>query len=382
MSGATTGGSGKLDRLVGAGVVLVLVVTAIYIGGATPVDDDASARNSHERGRRGVLRLFQELGFSARVFDGAPGALPGERSLLWMPQVPAFAGSGSLDQGETVDEEQADDEGPEGAVASELDPGTPPGAVSVLGHLHRPKRYGDYLQAGGSLVIADGKDARRFLGEGLALTPVPALTPPATASSRGQTLRASLPSGEVLSLASEGWASRSAAPSGPGGAGWQPWLTAEDGTPLILRLPVPSSDAALSNGSVFLLGSAAWLANDSIGREEHGLLAVRLAEAAVGAAPATILFDEYALGGWRPRSKGSLAFAPASRALTLALLAALAIFVWRLAWPREFPRDPKPLDTISPLARARAQAALLERAGRLDLLAPHAQATDVLSGPR
>jgi len=45
------------------------------------------------------------------------------------------------------------------------------------------------------------------------------------------------------------------------------------------------------------------------------------------------------------------------------------LVVWGRAWVREFPRDPEPLGQLSPLARARAQAGLLVRAGRVALLA-------------
>ncbi|MDP6956332.1 MAG: hypothetical protein QF599_10170 [Planctomycetota bacterium] len=356
--------SGSLDRLVGAGLVLALVGVAIFVAGAKPVKDNASARNSHERGRRGALRLFQELGFDARIFDAAPGALPAGRSLLWLPRSPSFAGTGRPPESDGEQYSELD---------GEADDANPRGR-SVLGHLHQAERYRDFMAGGGSLVISQGNDTARFLSQALGLMPPPALVAPPS----GSTLRVSLPSGEVLSvedgllegdlvedeLVEEGLGESGSTESPPrSSTPWQKWLTAEDGTPLILR---HGESAA---GSVFLLWDGAWLANDAIGRADHGLLAVRLAEAAVGAPAATILFDEYALGGWRPQGKAALALAPAARAATLTLLLLALIFIWRLAWPREFPRDQPQRDTLFPLARARSQAALLERAGRGDLLA-------------
>ena len=114
-----------------------------------------------------------------------------------------------------------------------------------------------------------------------------------------------------------------------------------------------------------MLGSFDFLDNEVIGERDHALHLTRLVEELdLGG---RLLFDEYALGLWDPDSAGGLALSKGVRGVSLHLLLLLLLVVWRAAWTREFPRDPQPLERVSPLARAEARAALLERAGRPDL---------------
>ncbi len=133
-----------------------------------------------------------------------------------------------------------------------------------------------------------------------------------------------------------------------------------NGRRLALRVP-------LGAGSVVLLAWDGFLDNERIDDGDGALFLVRLVERLAPREP--ILFDEYPLGRWVPESKLAIAFGPRLGVLSVQLLLLVCCFAWRAAWVREFPRDPRPLETASPLARAQASASLHLRARRADRLA-------------
>jgi len=122
----------------------------------------------------------------------------------------------------------------------------------------------------------------------------------------------------------------------------------------------------VGRGRVVFLGDDSFLDNAHLGERDDAILAVRLAEQLAPAGH--VLFDEYALGLWTPRTPIGILTSPSFFLATLHLLLLLALLVLRSAWVREFPRDPAPLASSSPLLRARTLAALLARAGRSGLL--------------
>ena len=133
-----------------------------------------------------------------------------------------------------------------------------------------------------------------------------------------------------------------------------------------LGLPL-AIDTRLGDGHLVLLGNDDFLSNAAIDAADHALLLVRIVEELAQGGP--VLFDEYALGRWRPTGATEMALKPRFAAITWHVALLLLLFVWRHAWVREVPRDPEPLAAISPLARARSTASLLERAGRIDVVA-------------
>jgi hypothetical protein len=139
----------------------------------------------------------------------------------------------------------------------------------------------------------------------------------------------------------------------------------------------------VGSGQLVLLGDDSFLANEKLRERDHALFAVRLAEEF--ARGGRILFDEYALGLWQPRTAITLLGSEHLLLATLQIVALLLLALWRSAWAREFPRDPRPLESASPLLRARALASLLARAGRTDVLERFARDESLRSrsrGPR
>jgi len=122
-------------------------------------------------------------------------------------------------------------------------------------------------------------------------------------------------------------------------------------------------------GRVALLGvRPAAFENGALQAHRDALLVfVRALEAL---APAErVLFDEYALGGWKPEPVSRLAFSPRLALLSLHLVLLVLVLGWRSAWTGPFARDPEAWLVASPLARARGFGRLLARANRWELLA-------------
>ena len=292
-----------------------------------PITDAGSAEGRGPAGRRALFLLLDELGFEARIWRQRPGALPAGAHVLWLSDLPQLEG------------EQA---------------GTESDALSnaYASGLRSPRRYRDFVLRGGHLFVSvDDERLERLRGE-FGFEELDALGfDPGASDPRLGNLRwidatpfdVQLSSGAAL------------LPS-PGAE----VLLAGDAGAIAARVPV-------GDGGLVLFSSDDFLENDSLGLFDHGEVAVTMA--ARFAAGGSILFDEYALGRWQPASKLDLAFGPTARWFSLHLILLTLLYTWRVAWVREFPRDPEPHGQVSPLSRARAQALLMVRAKRFDVLA-------------
>jgi hypothetical protein len=295
-------------------LLLAAVMTVLAYRSEPPNELPGSVGSTEQDGRRALQLLLEELGFETVAWRQPPGSLPPGERLLWLAALPD-----AVEQRDTPRD---------------------------LTH------YRGFVQAGGRLAVAvDGAQLARLEQElgftelaGLALT---------EDTSGPRRVDARWLTGETLALQQR--AHFEALP-----AGARALLAGGGGQPYAIEVPCGS-------GALVLLADDAWLENGRLGALDHGLLAVRLAEH--GARERAVLFDEYALGRWRPSSALSLALGPPARPFTLHLLLLALVCVWRVAWVREFPRDPEALEQVAPLSRARAQAALFVRARRHDLLA-------------
>jgi len=299
-------------------VVLVLVLPSGDQGEGL----EGSARSFDDGGRLALASLLRELEFPVEVWEEAPGMLQGASGLLWMASVPrSFAGGLETD---------------------------------LVGELHDPGYYRSFCEAGGTLLLP-ATDSELFLVEGLGLDAFVGLEESLGEgeSKRVVTLFGGPPNrlGRLSSSAFDPLHVRDEL---------DPLLFDETGAALAVELGV-------GRGRVVVLATDHFLGNERLAYGDNAVLACRLArEYSRGG---VVRFDEYALGAWKPVSTTQLALGPQLFWLTFTILMWLALYSWRHAWVRGFPREPERLETISPLTRARAVAGLHERARRLDLLA-------------
>lgn len=314
-------------------LVLVLVVAMQYLDGPAQ-GVPGSAASPAPDGRKALALLLADVGFDAQPWRESPAALPRRPALLWLARPPR-----ALDKGEQP-------------TPARLR--TPP-AIGA----HSLDHYRRFVESGGALLLPHTDDARTFLVNAFGDDVADAFA--TTEGLPGQVQQVRVATGEVLEIEAGDSAGflESALP-----AEARVVATAEraDGTetPIVVAL-------AFGSGSIACAWTDGFLANETIGARDHAVLAVRLAEAL--APGERVLFDEYALGLWSPSGVSSVALGPTLFLATAHALLLLLAIAWFHAAPRAFPRDPEPLDLASPLLRVRARAALLERAGRHDLLA-------------
>ena len=350
-------------------LALALALVGLFMdGGDTQLP--GSVRDRHAQGRRAALALATELGLDARASNlpvrAAPGREGGPAGALWLAELPSSF---------------------EPAAESRE---APPIPVEELG----PASYRRFLAAGGTLVVPARAGAREFVTDWLgaqALGPAlerweeqaeqvraeesaPQVDAPGQATSpaveeldphvlvelplqvrarrrgaitlRGEVYQLSLEEAPLLEEAALG-AARSLAGNSQGG--------------VLIALE------SVGPGRVALLASDAFLSNEQLPREEHAAFFVSLARELARGGP--LRFDEFALGDWRPEGPWQWSLGARMRGLTLHLALALALLVWRAAWPREFVRDPEAWQSLSALERARSDAGLALRARRPELLA-------------
>lgn len=291
-----------------------------------------SASSKAADGRRAAFALLAELGYEVEEWRQPPGDLPRGGGLLFVPSIPITLGM------------EPDDEAQEAV-----------GARPLLGPSHDPLGYVQFIEAGGTLVLPVSDLTQTFITEHLGFDGLAGLCAPTEAEP--ERLRIQLPDGSTVRA---DWPLASAFPGFLYGGPCTPLLQDELGLPLALEV-------RLGAGHLVLLGSDDFLSNAALDTADHALLLVRIVEEFAQGGP--VLFDEYALGRWRPTGATEMALKPRFAAITWHLALLLLLFVWRHAWVREFPRDPESLAAVSPLARARSTASLLERAGRIDLAA-------------
>jgi hypothetical protein len=349
--------AGRVNRAIGLAVLALAVVLALapLVFERPAVPEHGSADSPEDGGRRGLFLLFEELGFHPQRWNQPPGRLPHGRHALWLAGVPdpwieQGTGERARHFGARRDDAASSDRLPKPDA-------TPPAlAVRAL------SQYRSFLDQGGTIVMAYSDRAQRFLRDELHVDACAELALDANApagervvhTSAGEDLAVDWPAGATFGDAIAGavvlWSRERAGPDQP-----------EEPDVLALELPV-------GDGRLVLLGTDSFLDNAHLRERDHALLAVRLEEAE-RAAGGALLFDESALGARANTSATELALSPRFFLATAHLVLLALLFVWTRAWVGAFPRDPQPLARVSPISRARARAALYERARRFDLLA-------------
>lgn len=314
-------------QLVLLGLLLVVVVLGAVLGSfGGRTTRRGSALSSEPGGRRAALLLLDELGFDAAPWTREPGHLEGGGLLLLYDVPPEPVGYPDPDVAEGDSERAAR-------------------------RLRDRRHYLRFVEDGGTLLVHADDDLVAFLAEELELHELAQLTEDASAL---RVSTAFLGSGEELRLS---WRPLRALPETPE---LEVLLADDEGRALGVALRV-------DRGHVVLLSSEEDpFDNDSLDDGDHAFLLTRLAERFAGGRP--VRFDDYALGLWTPTSALQLALAPRALLLTLHVLAFLGLLCWYGAWVRAFPRDPRPLEGVAPLERARGFAGLLARHRRFDLL--------------
>jgi hypothetical protein len=314
-------------------VVLGGVLWISTLGSSGP-EVARSAAGSGPAGRLAALALLEELGYDARAFQRPPGYLPADAGLCWLPRVPF---------------EHATEEAAGSAARSDVDLGT------ELGPEHSPEAYRRFVAGGGTLVVAAGPGVGELLADHFGIEAVRDLVAPSVPEMR----EIRIPWSEAEELGLE-WPAADPLSELLRTNGFDPLFADANGRVLGFAMPVEA-------GRVVLLAWDGFLDNARLQEDDAAVLFMRLIERLAPAGP--ILFDEYALGRWKPRSSLEVAFGPRLGVLSVQLLLLLGFFAWRHTWVREFPRDPPEQAALSPLARATAIASLRLRAGRPEDLA-------------
>ncbi|MBK7875896.1 MAG: hypothetical protein IPJ77_09105 [Planctomycetes bacterium] len=325
--------------------VLALVVLALVVQQFLPEGESKppphSVSSTAPDGRRALRETLVKVGFAPEEWRRSPGALPRGNHVVWMADAPF------------------ESEHTRGAPPPERDEKQPE-LHSGRFDLRAAAHYLGFLDDGGTLVVPWTERTRAFLVDELGLEEFDE----APISEAGGARSARVVRVADGTLVTVHWPAELALPHELLDAGLDAyWLSpradgTEDAFAALLRV---------GSGAVVLVADESVWDNEVLGAEGNAELAVRLLEDRLGGG--RLLFDEYALGRWEPETALSLAFSESLAPATLHLLALLAAFVWASAWARAFARDPEPIEQLSPLSRARAQANVFARAGRYVLLA-------------
>jgi hypothetical protein len=310
------------------GVLLALTLMApLFLGGEPPSSKlVGSVRSRRAAGRAAAFFLLQELGRDARIFERPPALLPRGSAVLWLARPPFHADEA---EGRYLEED--------------------------LGPQHAPERYLEFVEAGGTLVLPATEGCVELLVERLGLGALAGLV---AVDASGEPKVEELLLGEEFSFEVE-WGDVDPFAWIDSQGASRPLVQAQDGRTLVLRL-------RQGEGSLLLLSDDRFLDNGRIDHVQNADFFLGLVDDLAPGAP--ILFDEYALGSWRPVGQVGLAFGERFLALSAQLCLLMLFFLWRLAWVREFPHEPVEREHVSPLASAEALVSLYGRAGRSDLL--------------
>jgi len=321
--------------IAGAILVLMLVFAMFLQPGEREGTRIAGSIGSTEAGgRRALALLLGRVGIRAEGWRQVPAALPPGGNVLWM----ADGRRGDLDGEEKKKK----------------------GALPQVG-MHAPEHYAEFVERGGTLIV-EGADGVTFLREKLEFDSAEGL---AIAELEGDGPRSvRLRSGETLDIAAD----LAFEPLDPSSEWRELAVVVDDEGVVDLALAV---EVRIGAGRVIAVADSGPFENESVGLEDHALLAVRLAEEV--SPGGRVLLDEYSLGLWQPSGPLDVATRPAMALFTIHALLVVLVWTWMRAAPRAFPRDPEPLESFSPVLRARAQARLFERADRIELLAPAAR---------
>lgn len=385
----------RIDKALGLGVLVLAVLLALapLFLASPPESVRGSASSSAEKGRLALFLLAQELGFAPEAWKEPPGRLPRGGHLLWLAGAPKSWTARQLKTAAPLGAEKSDSvpELPEPAQPdeprAEPEPGEPappppepssdPDKIAAEEESPTPEEpardttpaalglqvlsnYRGFVDEGGTLVMRFDARARSFLCDGLGLEVVRDLELDKDAPAGPRRLHTE--SGEELDVE---WPKasvfRELPPNGSVRALWTAARSSGE------REEVLAVVAPIGSGRLVLLCDDRFVDNANLRQKDHALLAVRLAEHLPSGG--RLLFDEFALGLWQPKTAGGLATSPRLFLITAHLMLLLCLFVWTKVWVSTFPRDPPELARLSPLSRARARAALCQRAGRYDLLA-------------
>ncbi len=334
----------RLGAALGAALVLLLLVLLAVLPGQGEARAH-SVLSAEDDGLRAAYLTLENLGFPVAPWSAAPGELAGPGTVLVLPALPAAPPP--LPAALAQADERAQSERPRRG--------------RELAHYRR------FVEEGGTLLVpAADADALTFLRDGLGLAALAGLEA-VEFEPRGLTvqvgLRGPFQGAGLLTFAGGGAVALADAPLArfSGARADEILARSERDEVLCLR-------RAAGAGSVVLLGLALEpLENGALAEQpEPALVLVRTLEEL--APIERVLFDEYALGGWRPASFTRLAFSPDLAWLSLHALLFGLLLAWRAAWSGPFPRDPERVLAASPLARARGFGRLLARAGRFELL--------------
>lgn len=303
-----------------AGVVLLM------FGGAGDQKEGTSVDSYTSGGRRAVFLLLEELGFAPRAWHRAPLALAGDDQVLWISQPP-----GSELRSERDDQATLED--------------------PTLADPRHPWNYGLFVREGGTLVVPTSDSMLEWLRD-VADLDVP---PWHGLSDEDEVQQLVLDTGETIDVELD---LRAGDEQGDP-ADWHDLVTDPDGEAF-------AAWCELGEGRVVLLASDGFLSNEGVQRAQNSVLVVRLVQSLDRGGE--LLFDEYALGYWRPLSTFGLLATPGLREVTWHLILLVLCVLVFSSWTREFPRDPDPV-AMNPRLRAKAGARLLERTRRYDLLA-------------
>jgi hypothetical protein len=345
---------------IAVGALVVLAIAAVYLMPKPDERELPSVASSRPEGRRALLLVLERLGFAPEAWRKPPGALPHGEHVLWSFGAP-------FDPSESARERSSD----------ESERARDAGSLSPAQHgMHAIEHYRAFLDAGGTLILAWNERTRAFLADGVGLEGVDgfeARSPSAAAGAAGEdgapvSQRVRLADGSELAAA---WRADAALPATLCDALARPlWTSAEPGEPGE-EGRVLAATIDVGAGHVVLLADDSFTANRRLGRDASAELAVRLIEEQ--GVTQRLLFDEYALGLWEPQTAVGLAFSGVRLAVTLHVLALLHVLAWMLGWARAFPRDPEPLEAVSPVSRARGLANVFVRARRVRDLAAFAR---------
>jgi len=336
----------RVERILGI-VLAVLVVIAALLSTVLEGNSgsvDGSVQSTLGSGRRAAMLLLAELGHDAQPWRQAPGAIPRNTQMVWLASPPQTLGMGSDDPDDPADERDFFASGPEGQA--------------LLGQLHHPESYYRFAERGGVLVFTASEAVEEFLVEQLDLLEfedtIASIATRSELNARAECTVHLESTGEDVTLL---WRARD--PFLDSGSPLEAHYVDDRGHPLAISLQI-------GDGRILVMGDDVFLENGRIADLDHALFLLRFVEEFAPGGP--VLFDEYALGRWKPMSAEELAFEPPYKSVTLHLLVLLLVFVWRHSWVREFPRDPRAIERLSALARARSSASLMERAGRWDMM--------------
>lgn len=337
----------SIAALVAAMALLSLLVA--WLPSAPPAED--SARSAAGPGRLGLWRLLESFGWSVEAFDERPGRLPGDGSCVWLARLP-----GDLELADSSADELVSGEIEEVKANTEARArGDQPLRDALELSPAHPRHYRSFVAQGGRLFVecAADLDLERLTNE-FGFSELAHLARREVDDDAATIWRAS--DGEELRVGSAEGACFEGMESLPRAIPL--WIDAES--------RVRAFELPVGRGRLVLFAQRGLFDNATLASNDHAVIALRLVERA--GRDRRILLDE-SNGFLGAPTLLELAWRPRARPFTLGLILLALMTSWRAFAAREIPRDPPPVDRLSPRSRARAMANLMLRARRYDLIA-------------